>query len=204
MATVTVIGRGAHVTGRVTGAVDLEIHGRIDGDIVIGGEATIEAEGLVASNVSARRLTVRGAVKGDLTAEEAIVLENGARVVGDIRAPRIAIAKGALVRGHVQTGDAPGASSASRARAQATAPRAAAKPAAVPKPAPKAVAKPAQAQTRPQSVSAPQAARPAAAPANAVLAGGAPPRRTEAQRPPAPVVPVLKKGAKGALKKKAG
>ena len=40
MATVTVIGRGAHVTGRVTGAVDLEIHGRIDGEIAIGGEAT--------------------------------------------------------------------------------------------------------------------------------------------------------------------
>jgi cytoskeletal protein CcmA (bactofilin family) len=196
MASVTVIGRGAHVTGRVTGAVDLEIHGRVDGDIAIGGEATIEAEGLVASNVSARRLVVRGAVKGDLTAEEAIVLENGARVVGDIRAPRIAIAKGALVRGHVQTGEAVAASP--RARAQA----AAARPAAVaaPKSAPKPVSKP---QARP-APAAPAPARSAAAPHGSVLAGGTPPKRAEAQRPPAPVVPVLKKGARGAFKKKAG
>jgi cytoskeletal protein CcmA (bactofilin family) len=198
MATVTVIGRGAHVTGRVTGAVDLEIHGRIDGEIAIGGEATIEAEGLVASNVSARRLVVRGAVKGDLTAEEAVVLEEGARVVGDIRAPRISIARGALVRGHVQTGE--GAASAPRARAQAVAARpAVAKQAAVVKPAAKPIARQ---SPRAQSIAAPQAAR--SAPAHAsVLAGGAPPHRTPA-RPPAPVVPVLKKGAKGALKKKAG
>jgi cytoskeletal protein CcmA (bactofilin family) len=196
MASVTVIGRGAHVTGRVTGAVDLEIHGRVDGDIAIGGEATIEAEGLVASNVSARRLVVRGAIKGDLTAEEAIVLENGARVVGDIRAPRIAIAKGALVRGHVQTGEAVAASPRARAQAAAARPAAVAAPKSVPKP----VSKP---QARPAPVAA-APARSAAAPHNSVLAGGAPPKRAEAQRPPAPVVPVLKKGARGAFKKKAG
>ncbi len=198
MASVTVIGRGAHVTGRVTGAVDLEIHGRVDGDIAIGGEATIEAEGLVASNVSARRLVVRGAVKGDLTAEEGIVLENGARVVGDIRAPRIAIAKGALVRGHVQTGEAVAASPRARAQAAAARPASVAAPKSVPKP----VSKP---QARPAPVAAAAApARSAAAPHNSVLAGGTPPKRAEAQRPPAPVVPVLKKGARGAFKKKAG
>src|ERR1700722_4212476 len=118
MADVTVIGRGAHVTGRMTGAVDLEIHGRVDGDVAVDGEVTIETEGLVGANVGARRLVVRGAVKGDLTGEEAVLLEKGARVVGDIRAPRVAISPGALVRGYVETGQA---GAASRRRAPATA-----------------------------------------------------------------------------------
>ncbi|MCQ6458717.1 bactofilin family protein, partial [Vibrio parahaemolyticus] len=70
--------------------------------------------------ISARRIVVRGAVKGDLVAEEAVILESGARVVGDLRAPRISIAQGGLVRGHVQTGAAgaarPRSASASASR----------------------------------------------------------------------------------------
>ena len=173
MADVTVIGRGAHVTGRVEGAVDLAIHGREDGDVAIEGEVTISAQGLVGANVSARRLVVQGAVRGDLSGEEAVRLEEGARVVGDVKAPRVAIAPGALIKGFVQTGEA---NAAPRARAH-TAARA------VPK-----------ASTR-ELRTAPAADKGAHA---ATLAGMAP------KRPPAPVVPALKKGAKGALKRKAG
>ena len=55
------------------------------------------------------------------------MLEEGAKVVGDVRAPRIAIAPGALLRGYVQTANA-GASAGSGAgrSARATTPRAAA------------------------------------------------------------------------------
>lgn len=104
-ADVTVIGRGTRVRGRVSGAVSLEILGHVDGDVSVDGDVTVDAQGLVSANVSARRLVVRGAVKGDLTGEEAVLLEEGARVVGDVRAPRVAIAPGALVRCYVQTGE---------------------------------------------------------------------------------------------------
>ena len=66
MADVTVIGRGARVRGRITGASDLEIHGHVEGEVEVDGEVTVEADGLVASNLTARRIVVRGAVKGDL------------------------------------------------------------------------------------------------------------------------------------------
>lgn len=167
MADVTVIGRGANVVGRVSGAVDLEIHGRIEGDVAVEGDVTVEAQGLVAANIAGRRVVIRGAVKGDVTGEDAVRLEEGARVVGDIHAPRVAITRGALVRGHVQTSGIP--SDGARARSSA------------------------------------KAARPApvvAAPARKVIAAAAPPPSPKG--PPPPVVPVLKKGAKGALKKKAG
>jgi len=155
--------------------------------------------------VSARRIVVRGAVKGDLVASESIVLEEGARVVGDLRAPRIAIA-GGLVRGYVQSGDG---QSAPRAAAKSVARPVATKAAVVAAaPAPSA-ARPAQASNgSPAKKAAPPAPQQVAhasrdrgnAPRAISLAGGGPAAK---HGPPSPVVPSLKKGAKGALKKKA-
>ena len=206
---VTVIGRGTHVRGRVAGEGDLEIHGRVDGDVTIEGDVTVEQGGLVASNVSARRIVVRGAVKGDLAATESIVLEEGARVVGDLRGARISIA-GGLVRGYVQSGDAQGAPRAA-AKAAAARPVAAKVP---PAKAPVVVAAPSTARpaqssngspTKRAAAPAPQAAQVSRnrgdAPRAISLAGGGGPAAKHG--PPSPVVPSLKKGAKGALKKKA-
>src|SRR5450755_825919 len=119
MADVTVIGRGANVVGTVSGAVDLTIHGRVEGEVSVEGDVTIEAEGLVAAGVTGRLVIVRGAVKGDVTAEDGIRLEEGARVVGDLRAPRVSVTRGALVRGYVQTSGAGGEESRPRAQAKA-------------------------------------------------------------------------------------
>jgi cytoskeletal protein CcmA (bactofilin family) len=175
----SVIGKTTRIRGRVTGDVDLEVHGFVDGEIAVGGDVTVDAHGLVGAGVRGRRLVIRGAVKGDLHGDEAILLEEGARVVGDVRAPRVAIAPGALVRGFVETGDGGGAP-AKASRAQ---------------PAARPVAAPARAAAPPP----PKAAAPAAAaskPAEKANAAHAGPRR-----PPPPVVPALKK-AKGQIAKK--
>jgi cytoskeletal protein CcmA (bactofilin family) len=166
----------------VTGGTDLEIHGRVDGDVVVGGELLIESHGLVTANLSARRAVVRGAVKGDIVAEEAVHLEDGARVVGDVRAPKVAITTGALVRGYVQTAGASGS-----ARKQAPPARAAA-------PAPKATT----AARSPAPPPAPARAPAPPMPRAATLAGAAPARKG----PPPLVVPAIKKGAKAIQKKK--
>jgi cytoskeletal protein CcmA (bactofilin family) len=186
MADVTIIGRGANVVGRVSGAIDLEIHGRVEGDVAVDGDVTVEAQGLVSANVAGRRVIIRGAVKGDVSGEDAVRLEEGARVVGDIHAPRIAITRGALVRGHVQTSGSESESPRGRA------PLAAARPA----PASREVASRQAVPVPTRKISA------AGAPAPLLVAD--PPAKVAAKGPPPPVVPVLKKGAKGALKKKAG
>lgn len=187
MAETTVIGRAAFVRGRVNGSGDLEIAGRVEGDVTITGEVTVEAGGLVAANISARRITVRGAVKGDLVADEALVLDSGARVVGDLRAPRIAIAPGGLVRGHVQTG----AAGAAKPRAASASARATVPSATAAKPIPKA------APSRPAAAAA-SVSKNNGKPAThrgSTLAGARP-------GPPPPVVPVLKKGTKAIHKKR--
>jgi|HubBroStandDraft_6_1064221.scaffolds.fasta_scaffold108239_2 cytoskeletal protein CcmA (bactofilin family) len=197
-ANMTIIGRTTRIRGRVTGAVDLEVQGFVEGEIAVGGDVTVDAHGMVGAGIRGRRLLVRGAVKGDLVGDESIVLESGARVVGDVRAPRVAIALGALVRGYVQTGDADAAGARS-ARVQAAARPAPATPAARPIPAQPAV-RPVQAASlaaAPQPASAAKVIRPAAAPpARAAAAANPGPRR-----PPPPVVPALR-SAKGQIAKK--
>jgi len=187
---VSIIGRTTRVRGRVTGAVDLEVQGFVDGEIAVGGDVTVDAHGMVGAGVRARRIVVRGAVKGDLLGEDSVLLEEGARVVGDVRAPRVAIAPGALVRGYVETGEGNGAP-ARASRAQAPAARPAMAPAAKAAPAPAARVAPAPA--------------PAPAPSKAAtathVAGGAPVANGGPRRPPPPVVPALKK-AKGQIAKK--
>jgi cytoskeletal protein CcmA (bactofilin family) len=191
-ANVTIIGKTTRVRGRVTGAVDLEVQGYVEGDIAVGGDVTIDAHGIVGAGVRGRRLLVRGAVKGDLVGEESILLEAGARVLGDVRAPRVAIALGALVRGHVQTGD-PDAAGARSARVQTAArPVVAAPPAGRPAHAanPVVVAPQKAVATAPSKV-----ARPEPPPAARAAASAAP------RRPPPPVVPALR-SAKGQIAKK--
>lgn len=201
----TVIGRATFIRGRVSGNGDIEIAGRVEGDVTCSGEVLVDAGGLVAANVSAARVVVRGAVKGDLTAEEAIIIESGARIVGNLSAPRIAIVQGALVRGHVQTASTNAARPrASAARATTHVPSRATAP---------------STENKPRSVTA-QAASPRAVPVAAVTskAPSPPPAKVQLtavsnhkveprvvpQRsgPPAPVVPVLKKGTKAIQKKR--
>jgi cytoskeletal protein CcmA (bactofilin family) len=186
----TLIGSGTFVRGRVTGTGDLEIAGRIEGEVTCSGDVLVDTSGLVGASISARRIVVRGAVKGDLTAEDAVVLEAGARVVGDLKAPRIAIAPGGLVRGHVQTG---GAGAARPRSAAATASRASS--------ASSASAKSAPARTESKKSAPAAAARsaPAGNGARAVHAGASAKAGASRVGPPPPVVPVLKKGTKAAL-----
>jgi cytoskeletal protein CcmA (bactofilin family) len=197
-ANMTVIGRTTRVRGRVTGAVDLEVQGFVEGEITVGGDVTVDTHGMVGASVRGRRLLVRGAVKGDLVADESILLEPTARVVGDLRAPRVAIATGALVRGYVQTGEADAAGSRA-ARVQPAARQAPASPAARPVPAQPA-GRPAHAVVGNASAVAAQHV----APSPAKVARQASPPAAPAmapRRPPPPVVPALR-SAKGQIAKK--
>src|SRR5258708_36181627 len=158
-ANVSIIGKTTRIRGRVTGDGDLEVQGLVDGEIAVGGDVTVDASGMVGAGVRGRRLVVRGAVKGDLVGDEAILLEEGARVVGDIRAPRVVIGPGALVRGYVDTGEGGAGGTAARAqRAQPVArPALAAPPKGAAPPAAKAPPAPVPPAARPAENAAPPA-----------------------------------------------
>jgi hypothetical protein len=125
-----------------------------------------------------------------------VLVERGARVVGDLSAPRIGVAPGALVKGNVRTdGEPPLAQAARRVGSHTQALRSApvglsstaklaapAKPAAQVLPAPP----PATAEREEEPESEPE-----------------PPKREKAEAPP-PVVPALGKHAKAKKKRREG
>jgi cytoskeletal protein CcmA (bactofilin family) len=61
----------------------------------VGSSAVVEA------NVSAQSLTIAGQVTGNVTAQERVDLQAGARLVGDVKAARLTIADGASFKGNV-------------------------------------------------------------------------------------------------------
>jgi cytoskeletal protein CcmA (bactofilin family) len=196
-ANLTVIGRASRVRGNLTGEGDLEVQGFVAGDIAVSGDVTVDAQGLVDANVHGRRVVVRGAIRGNLTADESIALEEGARVVGDLRAPRVAIGQGALVRGYVQTGEGVPASTASgRARGQAVETSSAARAQAA------RAAASRQAPPPPRAAPAPPARPAAKAETAAETQASNSNSHGVARRPPPPVVPALKKMKGQILKKK--
>jgi len=133
-------------------------------------------------------IVVRGAVRGDLSATESIHLEDGARVVGDVRAPRIAIAqaRSSRVTSKPET---------QGRRSRAPSPRR-------PAPRPPHERSPRRRRALPPRLRRRHRKRSAAAEIGSGEEGGRQPRG--AKIAPKPVVPVLKKGAKGTLAKKRG
>ena len=193
----TVIGENSVVVGRIAGEGDLVIDGRVEGEIDVTGDITVGGTGMVGASLAARNLVISGAVRGDLVARESIRLEDGARVVGDVKAPRIAIAPGALVRGFVSTGpreEASGRTERTKAVAQAPAARAAVAPAPKAPVAARPVVAPAVTKVQ---------VKPAPVPAKAAPAKPAPVAQKVSRGAPPPVVPVLRKGTKATQKKRA-
>ena len=99
----TIISATTAVKGRVQGDEDVELYGRIEGQVALGGHLYVDEGARLDADIQASELTVHGIIVGDSVADGLIKLESTARVVGDLRAPRIIIDEGALVRGVVET-----------------------------------------------------------------------------------------------------
>lgn len=157
------------VRGNVTGDGSLEILGRVEGSVAMTGQVIVAANAVVKGNVSATEIQVAGSILGNLTASDLLVLNAGARVVGDLSGARIGVSEGALVRGLVRTEGEPALAAPAPAHAVATrAAMPAAKPAIAAKsPFAAPAARPAPAAVAPRPVAIAPKAAPVAAPAPA-------------------------------------
>ncbi len=97
----THIGPGTRVVGRLSGQEDVRVHGTIEGSVRLAQTLYIEPEGVALAEIYARDVVVSGTVVGNIHAESAVVLAATARVVGDIRSPRVSVEPGAAFRGSI-------------------------------------------------------------------------------------------------------
>ena len=123
----TAITASTVIRGRVSGQEDVDLLGRIEGQIDIEGTLNIDAKARADADVKAANVYVHGILIGNTSAQNTIHLTETAQVIGDLVAPRIIVDDGARIRGLVDMG---GSGSTDRSTTKRTA-----KPAAAPAPA---------------------------------------------------------------------
>jgi cytoskeletal protein CcmA (bactofilin family) len=94
---VSVIGAGIAVHGNIEASVDLQIQGKVEGDVRCG-TLLLGETGAIRGNVTADRVRVAGTVDGSIDTTD-LAVEASARVNGDLSYTRIRIANGAVVNG---------------------------------------------------------------------------------------------------------
>jgi cytoskeletal protein CcmA (bactofilin family) len=100
------IGRAITLRGDVICSQDLTIDGVVEGTIEVGQHSLIIGVGAsIKADLVGRIVTIGGSITGNVTATEKVDLKATGSVEGDIHTPRIAMAEGAVVRGHVETGN---------------------------------------------------------------------------------------------------
>lgn len=99
------VGPGVRIEGKLISTEDLVIDGKVDGSIEVSEHhLSIGPEGAVTADLSALRITISGAVKGNVKARERVDLQASGSVTGDITSPRCVIAEGAFIAGRVDAG----------------------------------------------------------------------------------------------------
>ena len=99
-----VIGKGIEISGTLSGAGDLVIEGRVEGEISLKNTLTIEESGEVSADVEVESIVVNGKMDGNIDATDKVQvsISSTARVVGDIKAPRVVIEDGARFKGSIE------------------------------------------------------------------------------------------------------
>jgi cytoskeletal protein CcmA (bactofilin family) len=95
------IGSKITIRGQVSGNQDLIVEGRIEGRVSLENRFTVEESGSVEADLEVVDAAFKGEVRGDLVASRSAILHPTARVVGNIRAPRLVIEEGARFSGSV-------------------------------------------------------------------------------------------------------
>ncbi len=95
-----VIGAKTVVKGEITGDEDVVVEGVVEGQIRIEKELRVAPGGRVRADVEALSVIVSGEVVGDCGALQRVEIQATGQVTGNLRAPRIVIAEGAVFKGN--------------------------------------------------------------------------------------------------------
>lgn len=99
------VGKALRVEGRIISSEDLTIDGRVEGSIELGDHnLTIQPGAVVSADLTARNITISGAVTGAVHASEKVELRETGSVDGDVSTPTFVMAEGSRVRGKVAAG----------------------------------------------------------------------------------------------------
>jgi len=99
----SIISSNLHIVGNLMGEGDIQIDGRVEGDIKTKS-LTIGESALVIGEILAEEISIRGRVEG-LIRGRIVRLFKTAQVTGDILHEAISIEQGAMIEGQVKRAD---------------------------------------------------------------------------------------------------
>jgi cytoskeletal protein CcmA (bactofilin family) len=96
------IGKSISIKGDVVGDEDTILEGRVEGRVSLRNfHLTIGPNGDIQGEVSAKQVTVVGKIVGNVIATERIEVRETGRIQGDLIAPRLTVAEGAIINGAI-------------------------------------------------------------------------------------------------------
>ena len=96
------VGKALRIEGHILSDDNLTIDGNVEGTIVVGDHTlTVGPGATVKADLTARTITISGAVIGKVRAHELLDLKATGSVVGEVVAARLRMAEGAIVDGPV-------------------------------------------------------------------------------------------------------
>ncbi len=90
----TIIADDVEVVGSIKSSSNIQIDGKLNGDLTCAGDALLGTSCSIKGNVNVNSTTVNGQVNGNINAKDKIDLKASARVTGDIRAKRLTVEDG--------------------------------------------------------------------------------------------------------------
>lgn len=97
-----IIGKGVTIRGSLSGAGDVVVEGRVEGQVALKDRLTVDTAGTVEADVQANEIVVNGQAAGTLEGRSRVSVRATARVSGTLKAPSISIEDGARFDGTIE------------------------------------------------------------------------------------------------------
>ncbi len=90
----SVIGSDVEIVGTIKSSGTIRLDGKLDGELICGGNAILGKSAQVKGNVTATSVSIEGKINGNLLAKDKIEMKATATVNGDIKARRLSVEDG--------------------------------------------------------------------------------------------------------------
>ena len=90
----SVIGSDVEIIGTIKSSGTVRLDGKLDGELICGGNAILGKSAQVKGNVTATSVSIEGKINGNLLAKDKIEMKATATVNGDIKARRLSVEDG--------------------------------------------------------------------------------------------------------------
>lgn len=93
----SIVGAGCRIEGKISGAHFLRIDGDVIGSLSASGKIVVGKDARCEGCLSAREISIGGVVRGDIVADERIVILSSAIVIGSLDSPSLVVEEGAVI-----------------------------------------------------------------------------------------------------------